>query len=1665
MESRVSQIMAGDEWTNDDRKTSRKDVERRVGSLRGTGSLTAMMADGGTLMDLHPHYSGFLKIQTTRATVSGYGKRTWRRRYCVLYSHSLRYYREQSQEHIKGEMVLNTHTTTRLKSNPRGVTKPNSFALENTAATIIMSADSEQESQRWQGEIQKVLDPFAKSQRGVPGPGIQNSPPSDNRIRRSSSKMELVKKYGTPAREDMADDGGGPEAKKFPPQTKVKDWLENYRLGHHLGHFEGLGIETVEELQDIDGEMIGGIEGLKPAEEKRLLRALKDTGYDLGGEEANETDTAAGEGVAAVAGEAVVEAEEVQKPSPLQEWASHKETAKKSVAFINFPPGREEEEEEDESDDEASADAATAGGAEARQLASSGASTSAEEQAAVLQKVISAFGTTRTKSEARAIDAMDRAAGGEVEKTAVLGSWQGVLRRRGQFSAGGQKHRNCNVRLYHTELVVESKNRFQKAKAATSHPLHEIVWILLKSKDILEVGLRGTAAHAEGAGHGERSNSKAGKMGGGKHTLVESQLLLHVGVGMPGMEMDMAREVKQLLLKEREALYLSHAMAPLWQAKKCFDAAVRNMRITLWKIENALEAEHALLAKKSEKEQMRAQLHNAQDYSAANELIIENTRLVGRIKAKQADQAKHRANLTGVRELAFEEQAKVMAMVQQMQQDIHVKVQQAEAEGGNSHLVPRAKGNAGSVSGDDESWHADETSQLLRLTTKIAAIENKVQESLLPEEMQGKLADHVRRINISLDIAFVIKAEAPPEYAVTRASQLSVDLPPLLVGGEAREEEEVEVQQSVMSLDSFLGGAAASESKGEDEGASNAPATRGRKGSVDDGSGSVPQEGDKKKMRTLTLLGRGRGKTKAKPKAKTKGKAHSSSDPNRYDMGGSGSGEAEDQLSDMDRSSNGKGKGKKGLKRAQSRKILGGDKDAREQRELDALNLYKSGLIVEEEYNQLLEQYAQFMGDGDASEQVSFSGQIWEGSAGADDIVVAFAPYELRLEWGRDFLGTSVVIKTSSDERLDEGDVVVAVNLYRTADMDVQTVEEMLPAALRQDGDITVRKPTKVYPRARKHSLKMAAHAAVQAEREEAVDSRYVHEMGKATQLVLAELEQKSSMILHYKTGSERKEWLELYLRSYCVGLYQRLEKLVLNQSLAQLIPHDMLTIIEIATSCDAMVTKIRDRFNEIRTKEEAGRGNTTGADGAAGAAAPRGGPSKRVSTWRYELQLPHISFSELLVVEPELIERYTEKSEEQLSEWMCTIFSRRETAGSDGVDQDSNGILMTTAPTDLFQTFNSHLSIGLESLAPIAASGGSNSRDGGDDATKSLLKALLHSCFKVLCEYQRKISASLITQNDAIYMAATANDCWLMLDNIDDLADSYAYVLDGQHDDHDDDDDDENGEQEEEEEEEQSAMELDLQRVQQGFGKCATTAITRLVDIQFDKFKEEQAALFTGPSFLEDGITPVAKANAETHGRAVNVITVTLQCLLADFREALNDYCFRKLVAASAHRTSVLYLSGLFRPKPAHGFVIRQSEVHVMQEDHSAFLACLQQFVESSARNGSRSNMVEQGLKPIMDVFVMLTLPNPIVTITSELVDSMSTTYPGEHVHLLAAGAAVVRMRDDVANLERDRVVENLIAGTHTNTVDTLLIADIPHSLTLLWSFWSFCSLCVPPH
>ena len=106
-----------------------------------------------------------------------------------------------------------------------------------------------------------------------------------------------------------------------------------------------------------------------------------------------------------------------------------------------------------------------------RQLAASGASMTEEEEAAVRHKVLAAFGSTRTKSEAHAINTMERAEGGEEEQTAILGSWQGVLRRKGQFGAG-QKHRTCNVRLQQGELVVEAKNRFHKAKAATHHPLH-----------------------------------------------------------------------------------------------------------------------------------------------------------------------------------------------------------------------------------------------------------------------------------------------------------------------------------------------------------------------------------------------------------------------------------------------------------------------------------------------------------------------------------------------------------------------------------------------------------------------------------------------------------------------------------------------------------------------------------------------------------------------------------------------------------------------------------------------------------------------------------------------------------------------------------------------------------------------------------------------------------------------------------------------------------------------------------------------------------------------------------------------------------------------------------------------------------------------------------------
>jgi uncharacterized membrane protein YgcG len=634
----------------------------------------------------------------------------------------------------------------------------------------------------------------------------------------------------------------------------------------------------------------------------------------------------------------------------------------------------------------------------------------------------------------------------------------------------------------------------------------------------------------------------------------------------------------------------------------------------------------------------------------------------------------------------------------------------------------------------------------------------------------------------------------------------------------------------------------------------------------------------------------------------------------------------------------------------------------------------------------------------------------------------------------------------------------------------------------------------------------------VQEERETAVDSRYVHETVKATKWVLSELEQKTSMIMHYKAGSERKEWLELYLRTYCVGMAQRLESIVSEQSLAQLIPHDLLAIIELATSCDQEVHKIKAQFDQVRAKEEqkeaspstspsgssGGKGETGSGSGSAsgsGGARPRA-----TSAWRVELQLPHVSFSELLVDIPGLIERYTEKSELQLREWMETIFEQREEGGSDAVDQDSNGLLFTTAPTDLFQTFNSHLSIGLDNLAPhmaaadagggagaaaAAGAGGAGGAGGGEEktaATVLLMKSLLQSCFRVLCEYQGKMSRSLITQNDAIYMAATANDCWLMLDNIEDLVDSYSYVRDQHGESEEEEDDDDEGEdedggggkageaaggtqaKEEEEEEEEDAMEVDLQRAQQGFGRCATTAITRLVDIQFDKFWEERAALFRFVDTTKDGGAGGGEAESGTvgrhthHARAVRELVRTMEAMLGDFSECLNDYSFRKLLAACSHRISVLYLQTLFGTGPsakgrghhahsqAHGggaglklgsvpSELEAAQLHVLQEDHTSFLRCLQQFLPDQQQPGgrvgaSRTNTVEQGLKPIMDIFMMFTLPSPALTITSEWVTSLAKQYPGEHLHMLAAGSAVVKMRADADKGEREQVIENMIQG-----------------------------------
>jgi hypothetical protein len=68
---------------------------------------------------------------------------------------------------------------------------------------------------------------------------------------------------------------GSAQKMQFPPHTLVGDWLASYRLRHHIGHFHDLGIEIVEDLQDLDMGMIKHMTGLKHAEEKRLLRALK----------------------------------------------------------------------------------------------------------------------------------------------------------------------------------------------------------------------------------------------------------------------------------------------------------------------------------------------------------------------------------------------------------------------------------------------------------------------------------------------------------------------------------------------------------------------------------------------------------------------------------------------------------------------------------------------------------------------------------------------------------------------------------------------------------------------------------------------------------------------------------------------------------------------------------------------------------------------------------------------------------------------------------------------------------------------------------------------------------------------------------------------------------------------------------------------------------------------------------------------------------------------------------------------------------------------------------------------------------------------------------------------------------------------------------------------
>jgi hypothetical protein len=483
------------------------------------------------------------------------------------------------------------------------------------------------------------------------------------------------------------------------------------------------------------------------------------------------------------------------------------------------------------------------------------------------------------------------------------------------------------------------------------------------------------------------------------------------------------------------------------------------------------------------------------------------------------------------------------------------------------------------------------------------------------------------------------------------------------------------------------------------------------------------------------------------------------------------------------------------------------------------------------------------------------------------------------------------------------------------------------------------------------------------------------------------------------------------------------------------------------------------------------------------------------------------------------LYRMYVEQTQDTLSEWAINIVQRlrdgeyevREGHADDDVDAHGLvGYYHTLSPVDLSQIFMTHFYATTDSLnrsrrsapandgvsessstPPPRTRGRANSIDPLVSMQKLLYKLLVKSYGKTMLRYQQQLQEVIRTCEDATLVIALANDCYSLVDTVEELLQQMHTMMvrvagptAGEDEDEDEDEDDPN-----------------WAKAERGFALLSTVAVRRLVDIQFAGLAEEEQALYRAIKVKkvskkerekaakkkaketreeeegEGGEERVAEGAEvkegvegaegqdpvwmEQHRQAAAVISRTVAELLQSTAAEddgtagaiINPYSQRKLLTSLINCLCMSHLRPLLR-LPTGADSSKRSATDgtgqcdrlalLLLEDHSRYLAALLQIVPSSSTSSasSISSSIESALQPLADVHVMLTVPHDTVKASwfDEFATKLAqrgaraganaTVAPGETVALFRCVLHVLGIRDDVSEARQTSIASDIITN-----------------------------------